>query len=133
MNDVTQQWLVFSADQYAFAYSTDDVIEIVRVTDLQPCTEPMPSVKGWVNVRGEVMPVVDLVEHYYSKKTEYPYHEIVVVRTKEQSIGCLTEKILAVTAQGQEQKLDHCLSPEYVHLMKDLKYINRDQLVIKRQ
>lgn len=126
-----QQWLVFSAHEHAFATETDDIIEIVRITDLLPSDEPLPGVIGWINVRGEMVPVLDLVEHFHHTRKSYEYHEIIVTHGKEQMIGFMAEKILAVTQAGQEGELEHCVSEK--SLLADVQYLEPKKLAVMRQ
>lgn len=126
-------WIIFSAENHTFACSMKEVIEIVRVTDLLPCTEAMPAVVGWVNVRGEMVPVVDLVDHLFKQNHDYAHNEIIILKTKDQMLGCIAERILAVSAPGQESELDHCFSEDNPQFLKDITYLDSSNLMMMRQ
>lgn len=126
-------WIIFSAENHTFACSMKEVIEIVRVTDLLPSTEPMPSVVGWINVRGDMVPVVDLVEHIFDKNHDYIHNEIIVLKTTGQTIGCVAERILAVSSPGQENELNHCFTDENSQFFKEITYLDSSNLKIMRQ
>jgi purine-binding chemotaxis protein CheW len=131
VNAAKQQWLVFSAQQHAFAADTNDIIEIVRINDLLPSDEPMPGILGWINVRGEMVPVMDLVEHIHHQQKTYDFHEIIVIKGKDQMIGLMAERILAVTQEGLEGELEHCVSEK--SLLENVEYLQPNTLAVMRQ
>lgn len=132
MNDAAQQWLVFSAENHAFAFQSSDVIEIIRVSDLIPNSEPIPGVLGWVNSQGKTLAVVDLIENLYKVKKHYLCNEIIVVKGKEKTIGVAVEKLLAVMQPGTSSDLD-CLTGEASRAVKGVRYLKAAELSLTVQ
>lgn len=131
MSAAKQQWLVFSADQHAFATHTGDIVEIVPITNLNTEQEAVPGVLGWVDVEGEMIPVLDLVEHLHHKQLSYEHHEIIVIQGKDQLVGLMAERILAVTQHGAENELEHCVAEK--ELLQDVHYLKPYSLAVMRQ
>lgn len=56
----TGQLVVFRAAQRDFAFALEDVDEVVRMVALEPLPETPPWLLGVMNLRGRVVPVIDL-------------------------------------------------------------------------
>lgn len=129
MDSATQQWLVFSATQYSFAVDTNEIVEIVPVSQREPEQADLPGVVGWIEVRDEKVPIIDLVANFYQAQS-YPQNEIIVVKGKDQLIGIAAERVLAVTTQGQEPAL-----PSSVHeraMIQEVMYLKPETLRVER-
>lgn len=75
MNDITQRLLTFTLADENYAIPILKVREITGVTDITPVPKTPSYVKGLINLRGNIVPVVDLrlkfglPEQSYDEKT----------------------------------------------------------------
>ncbi len=129
MSAQKQQWLVFSAEQHSFAIHTDEIVEIVPVERNTLTSLSAPGVIGWIDVQSQKVPILDLVAQIFHKTPEYGHHEIIVIRGKEQLIGLMAERVLAVTQLGCEQGLNHCVEQG---LLDSIHYLKPEHLAVMR-
>lgn len=54
------QWLTFRLSSGEYALEVGDVVEVLRMVALAPMPEAPPWLVGLLNLRGRVMPVIDL-------------------------------------------------------------------------
>ncbi|HEY3374519.1 MAG TPA: chemotaxis protein CheW [Candidatus Aquicultor sp.] len=91
------QLVVFEVGDESFGIDISLVQEIIR---LQPITEvpkaPM-HVKGVINLRGKVIPVVDLIERFgFSSSEETKATRIVVVNVLGNTVGMIVDAVSEV-------------------------------------
>ncbi len=83
-----------------------EVSEIIRVLDITPIPNAPSFVEGVVNLRGEIIPVVDLVKRFKFKEREFTEEEellrgIIVVGVEDMTIGVIigaVNRVLSVPA-----------------------------------
>lgn len=102
--DLDQKWLTFWMDRQLFGVSIANVEQIVS---MQPITEvpeyPMYA-KGIINLRGNIIPVIDL--RMRLGKMEIPYDDhtcIIITNVMEKQIGFIVDEVDAVLDVSDEQ------------------------------
>ncbi|MEC8229681.1 MAG: chemotaxis protein CheW [Pseudomonadota bacterium] len=84
-----EQLVCFSIEEQGFAFHLQDVEEIVRVpTEISALPESHPSVLGLVNLRGRIIPIVDLATNLGMCRGEInDASRIVIVNNSQSAIG----------------------------------------------
>ena len=105
------QLVAFKLSKEEYGVSILHVQEIKRLTDITRVPYTPDFIKGVMNLRGSVLPVIDLkkrlglVEEPYSEDTR-----IIIVKVDDISIGMIVDAVTEVLAIGP----DHIEAPEAV-------------------
>jgi purine-binding chemotaxis protein CheW len=59
-NDATLQIVAFTVDGVEYAFRIAAVKEIIRYTEPQPTSSTLPWMRGVINLRGSIVPIIDL-------------------------------------------------------------------------
>ncbi|MGI6783224.1 MAG: chemotaxis protein CheW [Aminivibrio sp.] len=91
-----QQLVVFGLGKEEFGIDISRVREIVRLQNITAIPQSMDFVEGIVNLRGQIVPIVDLCKRFRvagSNETEESSRRIIVVNMAEQNIGILVDGV----------------------------------------
>lgn len=58
--DTTLQVVAFTIDQIEYAFRIDSVVEIIRFVRPQPTSSTVPWMRGVINLRGTIIPIIEL-------------------------------------------------------------------------
>ena len=129
--DVTFQFVGFRLGEQEYAFPIDRVQEIVVLGDVTPVPQVEEHVEGVTNLRGHVVPVIDLRRLYGLPPGERPGTHAIIVNVGEKHVGCRVDSVTEVLRiRGDEIQP----APEVVvgageaHVTGFLKY--RDRLVV---
>ena len=76
---LTGKYLVFNIDNAEYCISISKIREIIGVMPITPIPQTPPIVKGVLNLRGKVIPVVDLRLRFEMEEKEYQDRTCIVV------------------------------------------------------
>lgn len=101
MNEETQRgkFLTFSLDNESYGI---EILHVTEIVGIQPITEvpELPEyIKGIINLRGKIIPVMDIRMKF--KKASIEYNDrtcIIVIDTDELSIGLIVDSVSEVLA-----------------------------------
>jgi purine-binding chemotaxis protein CheW len=106
-NVTTEKYLTFFINEQLFAIQSSQVVEIIR---MQPITlmPKLPSyVKGVINLRGKIVPLIDLRIKLGKPPIEYDDHtSIIVVETGNSNVGFIVDMVNDVTDISKSQISD---------------------------
>jgi purine-binding chemotaxis protein CheW len=91
------QYVEFGIDKEQYAIRIHDIHEIIKMQDITQIPNVKPYVKGVINLRGKIVPVLslrhlfDIGEKEYSKTTR-----IVVVNHLEDTVGIIVDRVSKV-------------------------------------
>jgi purine-binding chemotaxis protein CheW len=90
----TIKLVVFEVEGRTYALRLTRVIEVVRMVAATPVPEAPPWVAGIVNLRGKLIPLVDLRPRLGLEPTEPdPSHVFVVASSGERTVGILADRV----------------------------------------
>lgn len=99
-----EKYLVFALGEEQYAVDILKVREIVRMTHITPLPHSPPFVRGVINLRGRVIPVIDLRARFGLQPREYTERTcIVVVEPHGSPVGMAVDEVLEVAAIAPEQ------------------------------
>ena len=88
------QFVIFQLSEQLFGIRIEDVQEILDYQKITPVPYAPKFVKGIIDLRGEIVPVIEL-----SKNTnEYSKHKLIVVSLQNQQAAILVSDVTEVTA-----------------------------------
>jgi len=93
------QLIVFRIGEETFGVEIDDVREIIKTASITPIPDSPPFVKGLINVRGDIIPTIDLrVCFVLPEDNENGLHNqhIVVTRNQPSVYGLLVDEVTEV-------------------------------------
>ncbi|WP_239615610.1 chemotaxis protein CheW [Cohnella mopanensis] len=100
-----EQYIEFDIEQERYAIPIRDIHEIIKIQDITPIPNVTPYVKGVINLRGKIVPVVSLrhmlrfQEKDYSRTTR-----IIVVHHLEDTVGIIVDRVNQVTKFSDVQQ-----------------------------
>lgn len=106
---MTQQnkYVTFRAGKEYFGLKIEYVNEIVVCQEITQVPETPEYIKGLINLRGKIIPVIDVRTRFRMEPVEYNDRTcIVVVRLQEMVIGLIVEQIAEVVEILPEDILD---------------------------
>ena len=99
--DLEGKYLTFNLMEEFYGVSVDWILQIIAIPDITKIPKTPPFVKGVINLRGKIIPCVDLRIKF--KLPEADYNErtsIVIIKVKEDGteifIGIIVDKVLEV-------------------------------------
>ena len=96
-NENIERFLTFVSDSITFGVSTNQVIEIISSYMIRPLPMVPDYIRGIINLRGMVIPVIDLRMHMGKPAAEYTSSScIIVLEIEEVTIGVLVDAVLQV-------------------------------------
>lgn len=96
-NDVIMQWVTFGLGGETYGINVMQVQEILRYSDIAPVPGAPHYVLGIINLRGNVITVIDTCQRFGLPPIEITNNtRIVVIETDHQVIGILVESVAEV-------------------------------------
>ena len=91
-----QQLVVFGLGKEEFGIHISRVREIVLTQDITPIPQAMDFMEGIVNLRGQIVPIVDLCKRFRmanASAADESARRIIVVNMEEQNLGILVDRV----------------------------------------
>ena len=96
-NDKEIQVVGFSLGEEEFGIEIESIQEIIRIVTITDVPKTPEYVEGVINLRGNVIPVIDLRKRFGFKDKEYTNStRIVVVEVKDKVIGMVVDEVSEV-------------------------------------
>lgn len=90
----TQQYLTFLLDEQQYGLEIDRIKEIRGYAPITPIPNVPAHVKGVMNLRGTVLPVIDLRTRFNLPAVEYNKFTVIVIATvHEKMVGLLVDAV----------------------------------------
>lgn len=87
-------FMTFQTGRQSFGISIDYVNEIIVIPPITPVPEVEDYIKGLVNVRGKIIPVIDVRTRFRMEPTEYTDRTcIILLNLKDMMVGLIVERI----------------------------------------
>lgn len=100
----TEKYLTFHIDNQLYTIPTSEVVEIIR---MQPITF-MPNlpdyVKGVINLRGKIVPLIDMRLRFDKEEKEYGARtSVIIVECGEMTVGLIVDSVKDVRDVADNQ------------------------------
>ncbi len=132
-NKVQEQFVVFNVGQEEFGVGIKQTREIINVSELTSIPNAPDFVRGVINLRGEIVPVVDLITRLSLSNSSYEMEEdkIIIVEFDESLIGMLVNDVkeiirLNVDDINEAPKITRGINKDFIRGVGKLK----DRLLI---
>lgn len=98
------QLVVFELAGNCYALDIADVHEILRVSDITPLPRMPVYVEGIVNLRGKVVPVLNLRTRLGLNKAPIDQHtRIILVKSVDKLFGLIVDRVLEVNTYTEQE------------------------------
>ena len=97
------KYLTFALGKEEYGLEILQVREIIGLMDITPVPQVPDYVRGVINLRGEIIPIIDLKKNFHQADTEiFPASRIVVVMLNEKRCGILVDEVKQVVKVNRE-------------------------------
>ncbi len=110
MADTTLQMVTFQLGAENYGINIMDVKEIYSIQEVRDIPNAPPYVEGIFNLRGDIIPVINLHKRFHIKKAELTEDEsllsgFIIINLDGMQLGVIIDKVLRVVSieQGQIQ------------------------------
>ena len=98
------QLVVFVLEQEEFACNISDVREVLKMVRVTPLPRSLEFVSGVINLRGEVIPVIDLRKRFGLPEAERnDNNRIIIVEVESRMIGLIVDSVSEVIRLPDKQ------------------------------
>lgn len=98
------KYLTFWTDKQLFAIPVADVMQIIQMQPITQIPEFPGYAKGIINLRGNVIPVIDIRLRFGKTETSYDDHTcIIIADISGKDIGVIVEGVEEVTTIGKKE------------------------------
>lgn len=94
LNSTSEKYLTFLIDKQFYAFHISDVVEIIGMMDITPVPEFPDYAKGIINLRGILIPIIDVRLRFC--KNEMDYNErtcIIILNLKDVQVGFIVDTV----------------------------------------
>jgi purine-binding chemotaxis protein CheW len=93
-----EQYVEFGVENEQYAIRIQDIHEIIKMQDITQIPNVMPYVKGVINLRGKIVPVISLRNLFSLPDKEHSKStRIVVVHHQEDTVGIVVDSVNKVS------------------------------------
>lgn len=127
------KYLSFVLGKECYALEIRDVTEIIGIQVITPVPEMPNYVKGIINLRGKVIPVIDARLRFLLESREYDARTcIVVIDSDDTTVGLVVDMVQEVLEIKPENidPADHIQSDNDKRFVKGLGRINKETKII---
>ncbi|HBV99210.1 MAG: chemotaxis protein CheW [Peptococcaceae bacterium BICA1-7] len=101
------QAVVFELSGVRYGIDVIRVQEIIRMVDITPVSEADANVEGIINLRGQVLPVINLSRRLGLTEKEWDRESrIIVVESGDKKIGYIVDRVFEVGTYSLEEVED---------------------------
>ena len=100
------QVVVFKLNDQEFAFNIQSVKEIIKITKTTHVPNAQEFVKGIINLRGMVTPIINLSERFGLKENPVTDHSrIIILNISESTVGVIVDSVTEVLMFNEEDIL----------------------------
>jgi purine-binding chemotaxis protein CheW len=93
----TKQFIVFRLEKEEYGVDIQKVTTIERMMSIARVPKAPASIKGVINLRGEIIPIMDLrIEFNLAKIEETEDTRIVIIKIEDLSVGLIVDSVAEV-------------------------------------
>lgn len=97
------QVVVFGLDGQGYALNINSVKEIIMMTDITIVPNSEESIKGIINLRGTVTPIISLSKKFHLEEKPYTDESrIIILNIDEKNVGIIVDSVTEVKLIEQD-------------------------------
>lgn len=122
-NEDVQQYVTFQVEREVFAVLIEDVQEIILMPDVVRVPLSPPSLEGLANLRGTVLPVINLRDIFHFSRVQHDdATRVIVIQQQSVSIGFVVDRVVSVVTVETDkiESVSHIQSTVNVDLLSGM-------------
>ena len=133
MTGTERQLLTFTIDGQEYALAMPNVVQVVRMVAITPSPKAPKTVKGMINVRGKVIPVISLRERFALPEKVSDLNDHLLIAQTDRKMAALSvdrvSEVLTISSSSLESSEE--VAPEVMrHLAAVAKVGDRILLIL---
>ena len=131
--DPVLQWVTFRLDNETYGINVMQVQEVLRYTEIAPVPGAPPYVLGIINLRGNVVTVIDTRLRFGLSQTETnDQTRIVIIETENQVVGILVDAVaeLVYLRQSEIETTPNVGNDETAKFIQGVCHKNEELLIL---
>lgn len=113
-NDLAGKYLTFYIDETIYGVELVHVIEIISIQTIAAVPDVPDYIKGIINLRGRIVPVLDVRLRIGMPQRPYDDHTcIIVIEYEEMTVGMIVDSVYEVASFVSE---DLSTLPQFTHI-----------------
>lgn len=97
MSNLDSQYVTFELAGQAYGVNVGDAVEVIRMVAMADPPEAPPYVVGVINIRGRVMPVIDMRRRLSMEAADFTLTTpILVTKVRDWTLGLIVDKVKEV-------------------------------------
>lgn len=103
-SELNKQYLTFWTDKQLFGVKIASVVQIIGIQEITPIPDAPAYAKGVINLRGSIIPVIDVRIRFGKPEVPYGEHTCIIVTNLEDTyIGFIVDLVDEVTTIEDDQ------------------------------
>jgi len=128
-----QQYVTFNLGDETYGVSVLSVQEIIGMADITHVLSALPYLKGVINMRGAVIPVIDMRLRFNMEQRVYDNNTVtIIVESRNRQIGMIVDSVsdvLSIPVAGLHES-PHFSSHIDRDFIKSIGRVNEDLIII---
>jgi len=91
-----RQFVVFSLEEEIYAVDINVIKEIIRPMKITPLPKAPPFIEGVINIRGDVIPVIEMRKRFEVEGERDLPPRMIIVRVENQWVGMIVDSVTEV-------------------------------------
>ena len=105
--ETTETFLTFHIDNHLFALPSKQIVEIITLQEITYIPNLPDFVKGVTNIRGKIVPLIDLRTKFHIPSHPYDQHTcFIITETDECTVGYIVDQVSDITNIAGEEISD---------------------------
>jgi len=126
-----EQYVSIGIDSEKYALRINEVHEIIRMQDITKIPNSEEHIKGVINLRGRIIPIISLRHRFGLPETDYTKNtRIVVVNYENEMIGMIVDIVSQVTTFGEVQPPPETLEDSHSSYFSGIGQTDRELISI---
>lgn len=98
------KYLTFAIGEEVYGLDITYVLEIIGVQEITQVPRQLPFIKGVINLRGKIIPVMDIRLRFGKEAREYDDRTcVVVLDVQELAVGIIVDRVVEVLSIPEDQ------------------------------
>lgn len=93
---LTRQFVTFVMGDELYGVDIFNTQEIIRIPEITPIPNSLEYVEGIINLRGDIIPVINLEKKFHMVSATQDKKEIIIIKSQATKLGILVNKVFRV-------------------------------------
>lgn len=93
VSEISEKYLTFLIDKQYYAYHISDVREIIEMQEITPVPEFPDYAKGIINLRGNLIPIIDVRLRFCKNEAEYNDRTCIIILNLDIDVGFIVDTV----------------------------------------